>query len=387
MLRIPNLLPFSVYSVIGTVTLMPLLVLPAMVGILVDDAGLSEPFAGWVASANFSGSASVALLMAFRIHGIDLRRVASLALGVSVIGDAVSAFAAAESPYFLLLRLATGLASGAAHIAAITAFARFDNVERGYGLFITLQFIVSGFGLYLLPVHADALGVEGMYLIFSGLHVLALLLVRHLPGGAVDRVRIAGQRPERSILFAATALLAILGYGLFEAANTAQFTYIERFGVALGLSDRRIGLSLLIASLIGIPGAFVIVVTGRRYGLLGPLTLGMSMAVAGLLLLITVESYGAYFLASCCLGFAWAFCLPYIQVLMAAIDRRGSAIAAGSAVATVGGAAGPGLAAVILAGSAYRRVFLMSILIFAAAASSFLLSQRRPRPQPAEVHP
>jgi predicted MFS family arabinose efflux permease len=280
MLRIPNLLPFSVYSVIGTVTLMPLLVLPAMVGILVDDAGLSESFAGWVASANFSGSASVALLMAFRIHGIDLRRVATLA-----------------------------------------------------------------------------------------------------------RVRIAGQRSERSILFAATALLAILGYGLFEAANTAQFTYIERFGVALGLSDRRIGLSLLIASLIGIPGAFVIVVTGRRYGLLGPLTLGMSMAVAGLLLLITVESYGAYFLASCCLGFAWAFCLPYIQVLMAAVDRRGSAIAAGAAVATVGGAAGPGLAAVIVAGGAYRRVFLMSILIFAAAASSFLLSQRRPRPQPAEVHP
>jgi predicted MFS family arabinose efflux permease len=207
--------------VIGTVTLMPLLVLPAMVGILVDDAGLSEPFAGWVASANFSGSAS----------------------------------------------------------------------------------------------------------------------------------------------------------------------YIERFGVALGLSEVKIGFSLLIASLIGIPGAFVIVVTGHRYGLLGPLIFGMSMAVAGLVLLIAVESYGSYFFASCCLGFAWAFCLPYIQSLMAVIDRRGSAIAAGSAIATVGGAAGPGFAALFVAGGAHRRVFLVSALIFVAAASSLLLSQRRPRAQPAEVHP
>lgn len=387
MLRNPNWLPFCVYSVIGTVTLMPLLVLPAMVGILVDDGGLSEPFAGWVASANFSGSASVALLMAFRVHGIDLRRVATLALAVAVIGDAVSAFAAAQSPYFLLLRLATGFSSGAAHIAAITAFARLDDVERGYGLFVTLQFIVSGFGLYLFPVHADALGVTGMYLTFAGLHVLALLLVRHLPGCALEGVRIAGQGSERSILFAATALLAILGYGLFEAANTAQFTYIERFGVALGLSEVKIGFSLLIASLIGIPGAFVIVVTGHRYGLLGPLAFGMSMAVAGLVLLIAVESYGSYFFASCCLGFAWAFCLPYIQSLMAVIDRRGSAVAAGSAIATVGGAAGPGLAALLVAGGAYRRVFLMSALIFVAAAWSFLLSQRRPRAQPAEVHP
>ncbi len=52
-MQIENLRQFSVYSVIGTASFLPLLVLPAMVGVLVDEAALSESFAGWAASANF----------------------------------------------------------------------------------------------------------------------------------------------------------------------------------------------------------------------------------------------------------------------------------------------------------------------------------------------
>ena len=37
-MRIENLQRFSAYSVIGTVSFLPLLVLPAMVGVLVDEA-------------------------------------------------------------------------------------------------------------------------------------------------------------------------------------------------------------------------------------------------------------------------------------------------------------------------------------------------------------
>ncbi|MDH5499839.1 MAG: hypothetical protein OEY72_01910, partial [Gammaproteobacteria bacterium] len=90
-MRIRNLSQFSAYSVIGTVTLMPLLVLPAMVGVLVDEAGMSEPFAGWVASFNFFGGALIALLMALRIHRLDLRRIAMIGLCISILADTLSA--------------------------------------------------------------------------------------------------------------------------------------------------------------------------------------------------------------------------------------------------------------------------------------------------------
>jgi predicted MFS family arabinose efflux permease len=374
--RIDNLAKFSAYSVIGTVTLMPLLVLPAMVGVLVDEAGMTQAFAGWVASFNFFGGALIALLMALRMHRLNLRRIAALGLCISILADTLSAFVATPNAWFLLLRFLAGLAAGAAHIAALTSFARHDNVERGYGLFVTLQFIVSGLGLYVLPVYAEEMGVKGMYLMFAALGVISLLLIRQLPGDAIRLQAAARQKSELAVLLATVTILAIVGYALFEAANTAQFTYVERFGVSQDFSDQQIGTALLIASLIGIPGAFTIVIIGHRFGRMGPLTFGIGTGIAGLLMLIGGGSFGWYFAGSCCLGFAWAFGLPYIQSLMAALDPHGSAIAAGSSAATIGGAAGPGLAAIIVGESNYDYVFLLAILLFLIAISCFLVSER-----------
>ena len=369
-------LPFSGYAAIGTFTFMPLLILPALVGTLVDEGGFSESLAGWVASANFAGGATAALLMAFRMHGLDLRRVATAGLVLSISGDVASALLAHPGYGFLALRFLTGFAASLAHVAASAAFARHANVERGYGLFITLQFIVSGIGLYVVPVFSATLGVSGMFLMIAGLQFATLPLLRSLPGRAIGE-RTDGHSAERTILLAAVTLFALLGYGLFESANTAQFTYIERWGVALSLSDERIGVALMVASLVGIPGAFMVVLIGHRWGYLRPLLAGMALAVTGLLLLIVTRAYTAYFAAGCFLGFSWAFCLPYIQSLMASIDRNGSAVAAGSSIATVGGALGPGLAALVVIGGNYRGVFLLSMFLFAIAAASFVYSRSR----------
>ncbi len=369
-------LPFFAYSVIGTFTIMPLLVLPALIGTLVDEGGMGESFAGWVASANFAGGATAALLMAFRMHGLDLQRVATIAILVSIGGDIVSAWLAHQGYGFLALRFLTGFAASSVHVAASAAFARHANVERGYGLFITLQFIVSGIGLYVVPVFSHSLGVTGLFLLIAGLQFASLPLLRFLPGRALE-VRSGGRTDERRILLAAVTLFALLGYGLFESANTAQFTYIERWGVALTFSDGQIGVALMVASLAGIPGAFFVILMGHRWGYLRPLLGGMLLAVAGLALLILTRSYVPYFAAGCFLGFSWAFCLPYIQSLMASIDRNGSAVAAGSSIATIGGAVGPGLAALVVVGGNYRGVFLLSIVLFAVAATSFIFSRSR----------
>ena len=356
---------------------MPLLVLPAMVGVLVDDTGMSESFAGWVASANFCGGALIGLLIALRIHRLDLKRTATIGLIVAIGLDTLSAFVATPHPGFLLLRFMTGLAAGAAHVAALSAFARHDDVDRGYGMFVTLQFIVSGLGLYVLPVYSEHLGVSGMYLMFAFLQAIALLLLGSMPGKASDGWAGVQPKSEMAVLLGTITIVAMLGYGMFEAANTAQFTYVERFGVSLDYTGQRIGTALMIASLIGIPGAFTIVIIGDRFGRVGPLTIGICIAISGLALLIMTRSFASYFAASCCLGFSWAFCLPYFQSLMAALDRHGSAIAAGSSAATVGGAVGPGMAALIVGDGLYQRVFMMSIALFIVAITCFVIAAHR----------
>jgi len=384
-MRIANLRQFSTSAVIGTVGWMPLLVLPAMVGVLVDEAALSESFAGWVASANFLGFALVALVMAFRMHRVHLRKTAAIALAIAVAGDVASSLIASETTTFLLLRFVTGLASGAAQITAIAAIARFENAERGYGLYVALQFLIGGIVCYVLPVYSAQIGDRGMFLMFAALDVLALALVRQLPGRALDGWVGAERRTERSILFAAVTLLALVGYGLFEVAATAQYTYLQRLGVGLAFSSHGIGAALMVASLAGIPGASAIVVIGTRFGTLAPLALGFGIAILGLILLIASGEFACYVMAGICLGFSWAFCLPFIQTLMASLDPNGSAVAAGSSAATVGVAIGPGLAASVAAVGQYQRVFQVAIALLIVSLTSFCVCARKAQPLQVEV--
>jgi predicted MFS family arabinose efflux permease len=368
---------FGIYSVIGTISLMPLLVLPAMIGTLVDETALGEGLAGWSASLNFFGGAAAALLMALRMHRLDLRRVALLAFAVAAAGDLASAFTANHAAIFLPIRLVAGIGAGAAYTVVVAAFARLPDVDRGYGLFVTLQFIVSGLGLYALPVYSEVLGVEGMFLALVALDFAGLAMTRFLPGRAVDSPGFSGLKTELHVLLAWATLLGALGFAIYEAANTAQFTYVERLGVSLALTDQQVGSALLIASLAGIPGAFVIVLLGSRFGRIVPLTLGIALSICGLLTLISGDSFVSYLLGTSLLGFSWAFCLPYIQGLLAELDPHGSAVAAGSASSTIGGSIGPGLAALAVGGGSYTRVLGLAIGLLLAALASFWLASRR----------
>jgi predicted MFS family arabinose efflux permease len=375
-----NLYPrFGVYSVLGCLTLLNLLVLPAMVGVVTDHTLLTEAQSGWAASANFMAASMVALFMALRMHRLHLRHVAIAGLLLAAASDLASAHVAGSLYAFLAGRFMAGIGAGAAYTAVVAAFARLPEVDRGYGVFVTLQFIVSGLGLYILPVFSADLGFSGMFYAFAALEVAAVVLCFSLPGKAPPTETRDGTVPRRTelqVLLAASTLLGVLGFAVFEAANVAQFTYVERLGVALNLSDHRIGLVLGIGSLAGIPGAFAIVLMGQRFGRIKPLGLGIALAIAGLLLLIKADAFVLYLAGSCLLGFSWAFCLPYIQGLLAELDSRGSAVAAGAAASTVGGAIGPGLAALFVGDGLYDRVFVMTIALFIAAWLSLWFANR-----------
>jgi MFS family permease len=367
---------FGIYSLAGCISLMSLLVLPAMVGVLVDESTLTEEQAGLAASIGFFGAAAIAFVMAFRMHSLDLRKTAIIGFVLAAAGDACSGFVADHSTLFMFIRFMTGMAGGAAYTAIVAAFARERHVDRGYGLFITLQFIVSGLGLYLVPVYSAWLSVTGMYLVFATLDVAGAILCHWLPGRASLPGRGKALKSELKVLLASATLLGALGFALFEAANTAQFTYVERYGVNLDLSDHQVGLALMIGSLAGIPGAFIIVLTGSRFGRSGPIGLGIAIAIAGLWVMISAGNFSAYLAGSVMLGFSWAFCLPFIQGLLAALDRHGSAVAAGSASSTVGGAMGPGLAALIVSNENYHGVFYFAMVLFLLATGSFIYSSR-----------
>ncbi|MEM6914546.1 MAG: MFS transporter [Pseudomonadota bacterium] len=384
---------YLAFSTIGTIMLLPLLLLPGVVGVLVDEGGLSEVEAGWLSSLGSIGGAGISLLMAMRMHHIPPRPVAAVAIACAIVLDILSAYTVGPSFLFFALRVLSGLATTVAYVLVIAAFARFVSFERGYGLFVTLQFFVSGVGLYLLPVYSADIGASGLYLMFAAGGLLALGLSPSLPGKAprhyagAERRTTPKERGELGVLFSIASLAAIIGFGVYEMANNAQFTYTERYGVSIDLSDQAIGTTLLFASLLGIPGAFAIVAVGDRFGLVAPLACGVGLAAIGLLVLIATQTFTGYLVGNSLMGFSWAFCLPYIQAFLASLDRDGSALAGGSTASTLGAAVGPAIAATVIGGGGYSSVFVLSIAMFLVSIMLFVFSRTKAEPTQELVTP
>jgi predicted MFS family arabinose efflux permease len=355
-------------TVLGSVAILPLLILPTMVGALVDYAGFTESAAGWVASAGFSGGAVAAVLLALRIRHLDPRKLALAGLITLAVADSLSALAT-KMPLsvFLGLRVVSGIGGATAYAAVMATIAASDMPERGYGVFSVLQFGLSAVGLYMLPLVLADIGVTGMYLGLAAAAVLAMPLF----GSVLTRGPAAmGSDPviEIHMLLKPAAILAMLGIGLYEAANTMHFTYAERIGVSFGLADHRIGEILGIVTVIGMPAAFGVVWLGNRFGDLLPIMAALLLSIAALVLLMLSSGQGTYILAMCALSIAWAFGLPYFQSVEARLDPGGSVVVAGGFFTSGGGALGPAMAAMLVGGQGYAGVLLVAICIYLVAA-------------------
>jgi len=351
---------------------------PAMVGILVDHGNFSEEYAGWVMACGSFGVAVLLMFISVRIHKLNLKKLAGLSLGVVVIIDIYSSFSANPDLYFLVTRFLAGIAMGAANIVVYTSFATMPNYERGYGLFVLMQYSLSGLGLYYLILYSDYLGVHGLYLFLALLDFIALLMVRSFPDLKMQTISKQDSKPELKVLLTGATVLAVVGFGIHEMSGVAQFTYIERIGVAISIEDHSLSSIMLIASLLGIPGAMVSMIIGKRFGLLPPLLFGFLGCLLGMSLLIISKTYLTYTMRMCLMGFSWALLLPYIQSYLASLDKKGSALAAGNSFATIGGAIGAALGASLVGqNSTYDGLLQVTILIYMVAASLIIISVKK----------
>ncbi len=348
---------------------------PAMVGILVDHANFSESYAGWVMACGSAGSALTLIVISGYIHRINLKTLSYICLSIAVLIDIYCSLIVEPSFIFLVLRFAIGVLVTIANIAVYTSIASFSNYERGYGLFVMLQYSISGLGLYYLILYSESIGAKGLYLILALFNFLALLFVNQLPETKSDPSMGSDKGSEMTILLSGLALLAIFGFGLHEMAGVAQFTFIERIGVSISIENQSLSNIMLIASLLGIPGSMVCIIVGNKYGLLPPFLFGTFCCLFGMSILIMEKTYITYALRMCLIGFGWSIALPYIQSHLASIDKKGSALAAGNSFATIGAAVGAAIGASLIGQTSnYNMLLQVSILIYIFAVLLIITS-------------
>ena len=155
-------------SILGSVAILPILILPSLVGALVDYSAFTEAEAGWVVAVGFAGSALGAITAGLRIQHLDPRKLAVLGLLMLAIFDAASMLVNQLPTWlFVTFRFVSGIGGAVAYAAVMASIAASNNPERGYGIFMVFQFGISAIGLYGLPQVLADIGTVGTFLIIG----------------------------------------------------------------------------------------------------------------------------------------------------------------------------------------------------------------------------
>lgn len=353
-------------GLLGSITVLPVLILPNLVGSVVDEFGFTETQASTAASLNFIAGALIALVMAFNIRRLNLQKVAIISLFLAAVSDFLSGYTGDNIYLFMTMRALAGLGQGAAYTAVMSSIARTNDPDRGYGMLMTMQFGISALGLYLIPMLIPISGIQGMFIGLTLMDLIGIFMALKLISskrGTDSNIHDEGDlsQVEWKVIFSGAAIMVILGLCFLETAMTAQFSFTERVATQrLGMEPAQVGSILAIASLLGVPGGFGCVLLGTRFGRSIPLFIGLAASIVGVVLMVMAQGPLMYTISAYILGFTWAFTLPYYQAAQAALDPHGSVVAAGSFSGTMGNAAGPGLAGVAVLFGGYNAVLLMA---------------------------
>jgi MFS family permease len=361
-------------SVLGSVAILPILILPSLVGALVDYSAFTEAEAGWVVAVGFAGSALGAITAGLRIQHLDPRKLAVVGLLTLVIFDAASMLVNQLPTWlFVTFRFVSGIGGAVAYAAVMASIAASSNPERGYGIFMVFQFGISAIGLYGLPLVLADIGTVGTFLIMASAAALSLLL----KNSVIHRsVVVEDAAIEIHMLIRPAAILAMLGIGFYETANFMHYTYADRIGVSFALPDYRIGEVLGVSSFLGIPAALIVVMIGDRFGQLRPLLFAVSLSMIALAWLLFPSGTTTYAVSMGALGFAWSFGLPFFYAVEARLDPGGSVVVVGGFFTAIGSVAGPALAATLVTSGGYDKVLVAAIGVYVLVMGLMVLSTR-----------
>lgn len=347
----------------GLPGLIPLAVLPSFVGNLVDELGFGAETAGIVVSANLLGNALGILVVAQLLRHISLRKFVLVGAVIEILADVIS-WQLDSAVALSSIRIVSGVGGGIITAAAYNWLSRQADPDRGFGLLICLQFAVSAALLYLLPSFTGEHGVSAFYatfILFALLSVAVSAVLKQRPDDDLAARTASTSKHQRVLLDKPAIARALFAIALFEVAASGVWAFIERIGTVWELSPGMINTVLSIGALAGIPGALLVVVFTIRWGRARPITIGVTVTVIGLLLLLLDASYAWVYAVSMILfNGAWSYTIPYIQGAQAQLDPTGRIAVFGMFVVLLAISIGPFVFGFVIGDRGYHAAILLA---------------------------
>jgi MFS family permease len=346
------------------------ILMPLIVGALIDGYGYSPEQAGNIAAAEGLGivvASFAATLWIRRVRWVRAIAVATLAYaGINVASSGVPDYGP-----LLALRFAAGAAGGCVFAVAVAALGDHRQPDRAFGLAQAVQGAVMLALFGLAPAVVAAAGTGGLYNLLAVYALVSLLVLGWFPDAG--RLATAGQDAT-----AAEVPVGLIWTGL--AASVVYFinvfglwAFVERMGQAAGLQPVAIALALGMSQVVAIAGGLAATWAGDRYGRAGPLlvvAVGQSAAAWALLGQFGLPAFYAItglFQALFIIG------VSYQMGVIAKLDRAGRYLVMMTGAQGLGAALGPALAGALVGEPpAYGGVVALTIGCCLASTAVFL---------------
>jgi predicted MFS family arabinose efflux permease len=334
------------------------ILMPMLVGGMIDDLGFSEQQAGYVAAAEGAGLVLSSLVTALWVRKVSWTKALAVMLIVTAAVNAVSANLDAFMP-FMLVRFLAGFSAGTIFALTVAALGDNKHPDRAFGIAQIVQgammFVGFAGGAYILA-HGS---VSGLYYMLAAASLLMVIALLRYPSRGAQRVvphGAQGDTPNYNRLIW-VGLIASL---LFFTSIFGFWAYIERVAQAAGLSIETIGLALGISQFAAIIGASAAALASDRYGRTIPLALVLAGQMGVLWLLVGQFTPMMFYIGAGLFQALFVIANSYQLGVISKIDIRGNFLVLVTGFQGLGAAVGPAIAASLIDHGDYSRINLMA---------------------------
>ena len=354
-----------------------IILMPLIVGGLVDSYGFSEQQAGVIATGEGIGLVLGLLTAALWVRSVTWR----LALLVGLTTYAALNFG---SPLvdghagILVLRFLSGFVGGGVFAIVVAALGDNREPDRAFGIAQAVQGLIMGALFAWAPSLMSESGINSLFYLMAILALTTMIFVPQFPRrGVVDAAPVpsdsAGDPPSSAPIL---LYLGLFGGFAYYLAVFGFWGFIERMGIRAGLEESTIGYALGISQLAAISGALFAAGAAQRFGRFLPLLIALVGQLWVLWVLVGQFSAWAFYAGACAYQGLYVMATSYQLGVIAHLDSKGKFIVVMTALQGLGAALGPSIAAALIDDGAYSGINAAAALTLTASLGLFLVLAR-----------
>ena len=333
---------------------------PFFIGAFVDTLSLSAAQAGLIVTLEIGSGATTCLLLSAALARLSLRHMMLAAIVLVLVGN-IGSMQVDDTQILAGLRILSGIGAGGGLAVCGALLGRMNDPERAMGIILVLNTLLMVAVLGIMGYTLEQWPLANASAIFAILAAVALPIAWIIPSLPLNVYRPSdwtGQEKDHHLILGSIAVGLLFLLCLMEGS---VYSFSERVGKHIGLSNDSVSAILATAQFAGLMGAALAACIGARIPSIYPIGAGGLMTGFGGMMVYITSSPNLFpvYMAVFSLGFFIVF--PYLLGACARLDADGRWAARANGVNLYGAALGPVIAGTIIEMGGYRALSISCI--------------------------